>query len=117
MVPNGETPQYVREHPALEGIDIPKTGQGGRAGAMVTKTLLFVGEGPGMYAEPKGSGGPIFRAYDKTTGEIVSEIELPMNQTGLPMTYLHEGRQFIVVAVGARREHGELVALALPEAP
>jgi quinoprotein glucose dehydrogenase len=115
MVPNGNTPEYVREHPALQGLEIPRTGQAGRAGAMTTKTLLFAGEGSGMYAEPKGSGGPMLRAYNKATGEIVSELELPYNQTSVPMSYLHEGRQYIVIAVGARRVHGEFVALALPE--
>ena len=114
MVPNGNTPKYVREHPALQGLEIPRTGQAGRAGAMTTKTLLFAGEGSGMYAEPPGSGGPMLRAYDKATGEIVSELELPYNQTSVPMSYLHEGRQYIVIAVGARRVHGEFVALALP---
>jgi quinoprotein glucose dehydrogenase len=115
MVPNGETPQYVREHPALAGITIPKTGRGGRAGAMVTKTLLFAGEGPGLYAEPREAGGRMFRAYDKATGEIVAEIELPMNQTGVPMSYEHEGRQYVVLGIGLRDQPGELVALALPE--
>ena len=115
MVPNGETPQYVKEHPALQGVDIPKTGQAGRAGAMVTKTLLFAGEGPGMYAEPKGGGGRMLRAYDKATGEIVSELEMPMNQTSVPMSYMHEGKQYVLMAVGARRTHAVIVALALPD--
>ena len=62
-----------------------------------------------------GSGGNKFRAHDKASGALLAEIELPANQTGLPMTYMHEGRQYIVVAVGARRHPAELVALALPE--
>ncbi len=115
VTPNGETPEYVRNHPALAGIDVPRTGQAGRAGAMVTRTLLFVGEGSGMYAEPRGSGGPMLRAYDKRTGTLVAEIELPHNQTGVPMSYEHEGRQYVLLAVGARRVAGEFVALALPE--
>ncbi len=115
MVANGETPDYVKEHPALEGLDIPPTGRGGRAGALVTKTLLFAGEGPGMYAEPKASGGTILRAFDKSDGSILAEHELPNNQTSLPMTYEHEGRQYVLIAVGQRREHGEIVAFALPE--
>jgi quinoprotein glucose dehydrogenase len=104
----------VRDHPALEGIEIPKTGQPGRAGALATKSLLFVGEGSGIYATPPGGGGPMLRAYDKRTGAIISEFELPANQSGVPMTYLHEGRQYIVVAVGARGRPGEFVALTLP---
>ena len=76
--------------------------------------VLFAGEGGGMYAA-QGSGGRMLRAHDKSTGEVVAEIELPANQTGLPMTYMHRGRQFVVVAVGARQRPGELVALTLPE--
>ncbi|MDE2981201.1 MAG: pyrroloquinoline quinone-dependent dehydrogenase [Gemmatimonadota bacterium] len=115
QVPNGDAPDYVKEHPALEGIDVGRTGRPDRGGLLVTRTLLFAGEGGGMFAA-FGSGGNMFRAHDKVTGEIVAEIELPANQTGLPMTYMHEGRQYIVVAVGARRHPSELVALALPDA-
>ncbi|HVS62028.1 MAG TPA: pyrroloquinoline quinone-dependent dehydrogenase [Thermoanaerobaculia bacterium] len=116
MVSNGETPPSVRDHPALAGLDIPATGRAGRAGVLVTRTLLFAGEGPGMYAEPRESGGPIFRAFDKQTGEILAELELPGNQTSVPMSYEHDGKQYVVVAVGQRREPGEIVALALPDA-
>ena len=114
MRPNGDTPDYVREHPALAGVDIPTTGKPDRGGTMVTRTLLFAGEGGGMFAA-FGSGGNRLRAHDKATGEIVYEFELPANQTGVPMTYLAGGRQFIVVAVGDRGHPAELVALALPE--
>lgn len=114
QVPNGDAPDYVKNHPALEGIDVGRTGRPDRGGLLATSTLLFAGEGGGMFAA-FGSGGNKFRAHDKTTGEVLAEIELPANQTGLPMTYMHEGRQYIVVAVGARRHPAELVALALPE--
>ncbi len=114
QVPNGDAPEYVKNHPALEGIDVGMTGRPDRGGVLVTRTLLFAGEGGGMFAAA-GSGGNKLRAHDKATGEVVAEFELPANQTGLPMTYMHEGRQFIVVAVGARGHPGELVALALPE--
>ena len=114
QVPNGDAPEYVKNHPALEGIDVGKTGRPDRGGVLVTSTLLFAGEGGGMFAAA-GSGGNKLRAHDKATGEVVAEFELPANQTGLPMTYMHEGRQFIVVAVGARGHAGELVALALPQ--
>ena len=114
QVPNGDAPNYVTEHPALEGIDVGRTGRPDRGGVLVTSTLLFAGEGGGMFAA-FGSGGNKFRAHDKATGEVLAEIELPANQTGLPMTYMHEGRQYIVMAVGARGHPGELVALALPE--
>ncbi len=114
QVPNGDAPDYVKNHPALEGIDVGRTGRPDRGGVLATSTLLFAGEGGGMFAA-FGSGGNRFRAHDKATGEVLAEIELPANQTGLPMTYMHEGRQYIVVAVGARRHPAELVALALPE--
>ncbi len=114
QVPNGDASDYVKNHPALEGIDVGRTGRPDRGGVLATSTLLFAGEGGGMFAA-FGSGGNRFRAHDKATGEVLAEIELPANQTGLPMTYMHEGRQYVVVAVGARRHPAELVALALPE--
>jgi quinoprotein glucose dehydrogenase len=114
MVPNGETPDCVKNHPALKGIAIPKTGKPERAGIMVTKTLLFAGEGSGLFAMPPYAGGPMFYAYDKSTGAVVWEFRLPANQSGIPMTYMVDGRQFIVVAVGARGRPGELVAFSLP---
>jgi quinoprotein glucose dehydrogenase len=56
----------------------------------------------------------MFRALDKATGETIAEIELPNAQVGLPMTYMHEGRQFIVMSVGGGGQPAELIALALP---
>ena len=114
MVANGDTPAFVREHPALEGVDLPRTGRPTRAGLLVTKTLLFAGDGGGTFANPD-SDKPVFRAHDKMTGDIIAEIELPAYQTGVPMTYMVDGRQFIVVAVAGRNHPGELVALSLPE--
>ncbi len=114
QIANSDTPEWVREHPALEGVELGRTGQPDRGGLLVTKTLLFAGEGSGMFAA-YGSGGPMFRAHDKATGEILWEFELPANQSGTPMSYLADGRQFIVVAVGAPGRPGEFVALALPK--
>jgi len=114
MVPNGETPDCVKNHPLLNGVNVPKTGKPERPGIMVTKALVFAGEGGGLFAVPPISGGPMFRAYDKKTGEIVFEFKLPGNQTGIPMTYMLNGKQYIVVAVGARSQPAELVALTLP---
>jgi quinoprotein glucose dehydrogenase len=73
---------------------------------------LFAGEGAGLYGSD-GGGGNKFRSYDKATGEIISEIELPANQCGLPMTYSINGKQYIIIAVGAVGHAGELVALSL----
>ena len=116
MVANGDTPAFVREHPALEGVDLARTGRPTRAGLLVTKTLLFAGDGGGTFANPD-SDKPVFRAHDKMTGDIIAEIELPAYQAGVPMTYMVDGRQFIVVAVAGRNHPGELVALSLPEEP
>ena len=113
MMANGEVPDYVREHKALEGVALPRTGRPERVGLLVTKTLLFAGEGSGLFGM-YGGGGPLLRAHDKATGEILSEFELPAHQTGVPMTYMHEGVQYIVVAVGKREHSAELVALRLP---
>jgi len=111
MIANDDTPSFVTEHPALQGLDVPRTGRPSRAGLLATRTLLFAGTGGGtMSADLTG----LLRAHDKATGEILAEIELPSHQTGVPMTYMHDGRQFIVVAVGGRGSPGELVALALP---
>lgn len=113
MVPNSETPDCVKNHPALKDVSIPKTGRPDRSGLMVTKTLLFAGEGGGRVVPP-WAGGPMFRAYDKKTGAIVGELRLPGNQQGIPMTYMVNGKQFIVVAIGGANVSAELVALALP---
>jgi glucose dehydrogenase len=106
MVPNGKTPDSVANHPALEGIELPVTGKPSRATLLVTKTLLFAGEGFG--------GDPVLRALDKATGETIAELQLPGAASGRPMTYMIEGRQFVVLAVG-REGPAELVAFALPE--
>lgn len=104
-IPNADTPQYVVDHPALQDIDLPRTGNLNRSGLLVTKTLLFSGEGPG--------GKPVLRAHDKRSGGIVAEVALPGAQTGMPATYMHGGKQYItlVVSGGGR---SRLVALALP---
>ncbi len=106
MIPNGGTPRRIANHPALAGVDLSPTGHPSRAVMLVTKTLLFAGEGFGA--------DPVLHAIDKATGEGIADIELPAAATGLPMTYTHEGRQYVVVPVGAFRHPAELVALTLP---
>jgi len=115
MMANADTPEEILEHPKLRGVDIPeRTGHGDRGGLLVTSSLLFAGEGAGLYGGQTG-GGPIFRAHDKATGDIISEFELPAKQTGLPMTYQIDGVQYIVVPVGDTGHPGELVALKVAE--
>ncbi|QIB64105.1 outer membrane protein assembly factor BamB family protein [Kineobactrum salinum] len=113
MVPNGDAPETVKQHPMLQGIDIGRTGKQTRSGLLVTKTLLFAGEGWGVTGEGWG-GSPVLRAHDKQTGGIVAEIHLPGAQTGLPMSYVWQGKQYIVMAVGDGEQPAELVALSLP---
>ena len=111
--PNGEGP---RDHPALEHLNLPWLVQPGRASPLVTKSLLFIGEGipGGGMRVPPGGGGKKFRAYDKMTGEVVWEIELPAGTTGAPMTYLAGGKQYILVATGGGDQPASFVALSLP---
>ena len=106
MVANGDTPEYIRDNPALSDIHLPRTGKHTRAGILVTDTLLFAGEGFG--------GDPVFRAHDKLTGEIIAEIELPATQAGPPSTYMINANQFIVMTVSDGKTPAELIALSLP---
>ena len=112
MIANGDTPQIYKDNPALAGVDLPRTGKPTRAGIVVTKTLLFAGEGWGTVGNIRGD--PVFRAHDKQTGEIIAEIELPATQSGPPSTYMINGRQYIVMMVTDGKSPAELVALALP---
>ncbi len=117
QVPNGQGP---RNHPAIQHLDLPWLGQPGRASVLITKSLVFLGEGgnTGVSALPQwygGPGGKMFRAYDKASGEVVWEMELPGGTSGAPMTYMLDGRQYIIATVGWDDMASELVALALPE--
>jgi quinoprotein glucose dehydrogenase len=114
VAPNGEAPAYVKEHPALQGVDLSGVGNPSRAMLMVTKTLLFAGVGSGLRSFDPGAGSPILQAIDKATGELVHRLELPAGTTGIPMSYMVNGRQFIVVAIAGRGHPAELVALAVP---
>ncbi len=120
QVAHGETPDFVRNHPALRGLDIPRTGRTGGAGGssggigtLTTKTLVISGEG-GTVTTPSGARGAMLRAYDKATGEERGAVYLPAAQTGSPMTYMLDGRQYLVLAVGGGTYRGELIAFALP---
>jgi len=113
MVPNGDGP---RHHPALQHLRLPPLGQPGRAAPLLTRTLLFLGEGDPINGRtPPGGGGNRFRALDKSSGEVVWEFELPAGTTGAPMTYMHKGKQYVVVAIGGNRHPAEFVAFALPD--
>jgi quinoprotein glucose dehydrogenase len=113
QVANGDTYEWIKTHPALKGMTIPRTGRADEGGIVVTKTLAFSGQGCGLF-RGGGGGGPMFYAYDKMTGAVVHELQLPANTCGNPMTYMANGKQYIVVAVGAQNFPAELVALSLP---
>lgn len=111
----GSAPGEIRNHPALKGLKLDWDAMGQpnvRPSPLVTGTLMFMAEAGNLSGDP---GGPMFRAYDKTTGEVKAEIALPDKASGAPMTYLHKGRQYIVIAVATQDHPAELVALALPD--
>ena len=113
MQPIGGTPENIKNHKMLQGVTIPRTGRPGRTGIMVTKTLLWAGE-RGPLDNVDGQTVSWFRSYDKATGAIVSEMQIPANVTNVPMTYMAGGKQYIVIAVAAVGKPAELLALALP---
>ena len=124
MTPNGYGPT---DHPAIADLNLGRLGSPGRPGPLLTKTLLFIGEGSDVGVQAGGRvmdgmplnivtnyGEPWFRAYDKATGDVVWEMELEAGTTGVPMTYLHEGKQYVVVPIGGLQVPGQWVALSLP---
>jgi quinoprotein glucose dehydrogenase len=113
QIAHGETPDNVRNHPALKGLTIPRTGRPGRIGTLVTRTLLIAGEG-GFFTTPSGQRGAMLRAYEKATGQEVGAVYMPAPQSGSPMTYMLNGTQYIVVAVSGGNYAGELLAFRLP---
>jgi quinoprotein glucose dehydrogenase len=114
QVPHGDTPDAVRNHPALKDLNIPKTGQGGSVGLLVTKTLVILGD-PQITTTPEHPRGAMLRAYDKQTGKEVGAVLMPAPQSGSPMTYSVNGRQYIVVPVSGGNYSGEYIAFRLPE--
>ncbi len=114
QVPHGATPDLLRDHPALKGLDIPPTGRpGNNVGTLVTKTLVIAGEG-NFGPTPTGTRGAMLRAFDKATGAEVAALQMPAPQTGSPMTYMLGGRQYLVVAISGPGYSGELLALRVP---
>jgi glucose dehydrogenase len=116
MAANGDGP---RHHPLLKDLNLPPLGIPNRPAPLLTRTLLFLGEGSNAVIgtpQVEWGWGKKFRAYDKATGAIVWETELPSGTTGGPMTYLHKGKQYIVIPVGAKDHPAEFVALGLSDA-
>jgi len=116
QIAHGETPDVVRNSEALKGLNIPRTGQETyNIGTLVTKTLVIAGEGQ-VTTTPEHPRGAMLRAYDKITGKEVGAVYMPAPQTGSPMTYMVNGKQYIVVAVSGGPYSGEYIAYALPSA-
>jgi quinoprotein glucose dehydrogenase len=114
QVVHGETPDHIKNHPRLKGLNIPRTGQSGILGTLTTKTLVICGD-CGLFTDEHGVKGARLRAYDKATGAEKGAVFIPMVTTGAPMTYMHEGKQYIVVALGSSNG-ASLTAFRLPDA-
>lgn len=108
-IANGDTPENIRNNPALKGLDIPRTGRPGVFGVLVTKTLVICGE------RSAGKSDVMLRAYDKATGKEVGAVPLPAGQTGTPMTYMFNGKQYITLAIAAGGFPAELISYKLPD--
>jgi quinoprotein glucose dehydrogenase len=116
QVANGETPDAIRNHPALKGLQIPRTGQSGyNIGTLVTKSLVVAGDSL-ITTSPSGARGAMLRAYDKGSGKEVGAVLMPAPQSGSPMTYMVNGKQYIVIAVSGGAYSGEYRAYRLPDA-
>jgi quinoprotein glucose dehydrogenase len=115
QAPHGDTPDVVRNSPLLKGLDIPKTGQTTyNINSLVTKTLVIAGDGL-ITTTPEHPRGAMLRAYDKKSGKQVGAVWMPAPQSGTPMTYMVNGKQYIVVAVSGGAYSGEYIAFSLPD--
>jgi quinoprotein glucose dehydrogenase len=114
QVPYGETPDNVRNNPALKGKNIGNTGQNGSVGLLITKTLVIVGDSQLTSIDhPRGA---MLRAYDKVTGKQLGAVFMPAPQSGSPMSYVVDGKQYIIVSVSGGSYSGEYIAYSLPSA-
>ena len=109
QIAHGDGPRQKVNELLGNGKDVGPLGAGG-GGPLLTKTLLFVGQGYGGRGGSSGGGANFFRAFDKATGKVIAEINLDSRPHGTPMTYMAGGKQYIVVAT----YEGRLVALSLP---
>jgi len=105
-IPNGDTPDRIKNHPALQDLDLPNTGRTSHPVTTITKTLLITAEG--------SAGAPVLHAVDKRSGERLGTVQIPApGQYGM-MSYLHEGQQYVVVQIASGEHPGSLAALRLP---
>jgi len=113
---HSSTPDNIKNNAALRGLNLPRLGQPGRTfiGVLTTKTLVIAGEG-GVHTNAQGQMVALLRAYDKSTGEDVpGEVNMPAKQTASPMSYVHNGKQYIVLGVSGQGAGAEILAYALP---
>ena len=113
QIPHGTTPDEIRNSPVLKGLDIPPTGQADIAGTLVTKTLVICGD-PNAVTIPSHGKGAMLHAYDKATGKEVGAVFMPAPQVGSPMTYMANGRQYIVIGISGDTA-SEYIAYRLPK--
>jgi quinoprotein glucose dehydrogenase len=113
QVAHGDTPDEIKNNPALKGINIPKTGQAGNVGEVITKNLVVLGD-PLYSTQPGHPRGAYLRAYDQKTGEQVGAVWMPAPQSGSPMSYAYQGKQYIIVAVSGGNYSGDYIAYSLP---
>jgi len=113
QVAHGDTPDEIKNNPALKGLNIPKTGQAGNVGEVITKSLVVLGD-PAYSTQPGHPRGAYLRAYDQKSGDQVGAVYMPAPQSGSPMTYSYDGKQYIMVAVSGGNYSGDYLAYALP---
>ena len=109
QIPHGETLDAVTNHPMLKGVKVPRTGRIGPIGTLTTKTLVISGE-RGFTTLPSGQRFAKLYAYDKATGRELGNVTMPAPQTGNPMSYMLNGKQYLVLAISGPEFPGELIA-------
>ncbi|HVZ28160.1 MAG TPA: hypothetical protein VG798_05840, partial [Rhizomicrobium sp.] len=115
QVPNGDTPDSIKNKPVLKAVTMPeKTGHSANVGEAITKTLVIQGDGE-YVTKPGHPRGAYLRGYDQKTGQQVGEVYMPAPQSGSPMTYTYDGKQYIMVAVSGGNYSGDYLAYALPQ--
>jgi quinoprotein glucose dehydrogenase len=105
QVPNGDTPESVRNNAALRGLTIPATGATTRPHLLATRTLLFNSEGWGSR--------PVLHILDKKTGQRITSVQLPGSVSSSPMTYMVNGRQYLAMWVGPPGQGAQLITMTI----
>jgi quinoprotein glucose dehydrogenase len=114
QIAHGETPDFIRNNPALKGMNIPRTGQTSyNIGTLLTKTLVIAGDSM-VTTTADHPRGAMLRAYDQASGKEVGAVWMPAPQSGSPMTFMHNGKQYIIIAVSGGNYSGEYICYSLP---